>query len=90
MNTKGNKCQIMVDVCVPFDDFRIGVTNRNEIGLLIFEKNELVTAELNVGSMLKTPTLPMWVTISNGIAGVIFNPNQELVRSHRSETRYIL
>ena len=63
------------------------MTRRNEIGLLIFEKDELSTAELNVGSMLKTPTLPMWVTISNGIAGVIFNPNQELVRSHRSETR---
>ena len=57
---------------------------------MVFHGTDLKTAELNIGSMLKTPTCPMWVTVTNGRVGLVFNPNTDLVRSYRTETRFQL
>ena len=69
---------------------RVGVEGRNEIGMLLFEKDEYTTEKWNLGSRLKTPALPMWVTMVNGTYGVLFNPNKELMRSYHAENRFQL
>ena len=66
---------------------RTGCVNRNDIGFLLWEKDESRTARWQLGSRLKTPTLPMWVTKVNGSFGVLFNPNKELMRSYHAENR---
>lgn len=60
---------------------------RNEIGMLLWEKDEEETAAFNLGSRLKTPVLPIWVTRCNGSIGILFNPNRELMRSYHAENR---
>ena len=67
---------------------RLGVIGRNDIGFLLWDKTEERTAKWQLGSRLKTPTLPMWVTKVNDMYGVLFNPNRELMRSHHAENRY--
>ena len=69
---------------------RVGVEGRNEIGMLLFEKDDYSTEKWNLGSRLKTPALPMWVTMVNGTYGVLFNPNKELMRSYHAENRFQL
>ena len=69
---------------------RVGVVGRNDIGFLVWDQTELRTASLNIGSRLKTPTLPIWVTNCNDQVGVLFNPNKELMRSHHAENRFQL
>ncbi|HIE63092.1 MAG TPA: DUF4205 domain-containing protein [Candidatus Poseidoniales archaeon] len=66
---------------------RTGVIGRNDIGFLIWDKSEDRTAKWQLGSRLKTPTLPMWVTRVNDNYGVLFNPNKELMRSYHAENR---
>ena len=68
---------------------RVGVIGRNEIGFLLWEKDEMRTARCQLGSRLKTPTLPMWVTKVNGNYGILFNPNKELMRSYHAENRCV-
>ena len=67
---------------------RTGCVNRNDIGFLLWEKDESRTMRWQLGSRLKTPTLPMWVTKVNGSYGVLFNPNRELMRSYHAENRF--
>ena len=69
---------------------RWGMIGRNDVGFLIFEHSDLRTQALNIGSRLKTPSLPIWVTKCNDQVGVLFNPNRELMRSHHAENRYVL
>ena len=66
---------------------RTGCINRNDIGFLIWDRDESRTARWQLGSRLKTPTLPMWVTKVNDNYGVLFNPNKELMRSYAAENR---
>lgn len=66
---------------------KIGVVGRNDIGMLLWEKDQSLTDKWNLGSRLKTPALPMWVTMVNGHYGVLFNPNKELMRSYHAENR---
>ena len=66
---------------------RVGCVNRNDIGFLLWDKDEARTMKWQLGSRLKTPTLPMWVTKVNGNYGVLFNPNRELMRSYAAENR---
>jgi len=40
-----------------------------------------------MGSMLKTPALPIWLVKCNGKLGVLFNLNKELMKSHHAENR---
>jgi len=69
---------------------RSGAIGRNDIGFLIWEKDQLRTEKWGLGSRMKTPTLPMWVTKVNGQIGVLFNPNKELMRSYNAENRFQL
>jgi len=69
---------------------RWGMVGRNDVGFLVYEFTDLKTAALNIGSRLKTPSLPIWVTKCNDQVGVLFNPNRELMRSHHAENRFPL
>ncbi len=69
---------------------RLGVVGRNEIGFLLFEYDDERTEKMNLGSRLKTPVLPIWVTMCNAKVGVLFNPNRELMRSYHMENRFQL
>ena len=42
---------------------------------------------MNLGSRLKTPVLPIWVTCINENWGVLFNPNRDLMKSYSAENR---
>lgn len=42
------------------------------------------------GSRLKTPALPVWVTICCGHYGVMYNSNRELLRNYHAEKRFEL
>jgi hypothetical protein len=43
-----------------------------------------------VGSMLKVPKCPMWVTEINGNFGLLFSTNLDLVSDWRVEHRFVL
>ena len=42
---------------------------------------------MNVGSRLKTPVLPIWVTCVNHNWFFLFNPNRDLMKSYSAENR---
>ena len=66
---------------------QVGITTRNEIGMLVWLGEE-ATDELNIGSRVKTPVLPIWVTCIHDQWGVLFNPNRDLMKSYSSENRF--
>ena len=68
-------------------DGKFGISDRNEVGFLAWYENENVNKNLKVGSRLKTPSFPIWVTCVNDHWGVLFNPNVDLLRSHSAENR---
>ena len=47
-----------------------------------------MTEEAGLGSRLKTPVLPIWITCVNGSWGVLFNPNKDLMKSYAAENRF--
>ncbi|XP_033219974.1 inactive ubiquitin carboxyl-terminal hydrolase MINDY-4B isoform X2 [Belonocnema kinseyi] len=63
-----------------------GVLVRSEIGFLAHDGD----GEHNKqpGSRLKTPSLPIWVTLCLGHHGVLFNTNRELLRNYHAERRF--
>ncbi|XP_043480672.1 inactive ubiquitin carboxyl-terminal hydrolase MINDY-4B [Leptopilina heterotoma] len=63
-----------------------GVLVRSEIGFLIHEGDGQLNRQ--PGSRLKTPSLPIWVTLCLGHHGVIFNTNRELLRNYHAERRF--
>uniref|UniRef100_A0A0K2T8T9 Ubiquitin carboxyl-terminal hydrolase MINDY n=2 Tax=Lepeophtheirus salmonis TaxID=72036 RepID=A0A0K2T8T9_LEPSM len=69
---------------------KMGVMNRSELGFLLWEFNEDKTALFNVGSRLKTPIYPIWITCCNQQYGILFNPNKELMKSYQAERRFQL
>ena len=73
-----------------FGDGKVGIINRNEMGLLVWDTNPKKTGEMGLGSRLKTPILPIWVTCVNGNWGVLFNPNKDLMKSYAAENRFNL
>ena len=72
------------------DEGRVGVRGRVDIGLLIWERNKESTQCWNLGPSLKTPLLPIWMTLVNGNWGVLFNSSRELMKSHSAENRFEL
>ena len=48
------------------------------------------TASHGLGSRMKTPVLPIWVTCVNDSWGVLFNPNRDLMKSYSAENRFQL
>lgn len=82
-----NKSVISLFRSLFIQEERTGVINRNDIGFLIYDKDDLRTAQHNLGSRLKTPLLPIWITRCNEQVGLLFNPNRELMRSYHAENR---
>ena len=72
-----------------FGEGKVGILARNDIGFLCWEKNETKTEDLQLGSRLKTPVYPVWVTCINEHWGVLFNPNRELMKCYSAENRFI-
>lgn len=60
---------------------------RSEVGFLVHESDN--QASKQVGSRLKTPSLPIWVTLCLSHHGVLFNMNRELLRNYHAERRYL-
>ncbi|XP_048746819.1 inactive ubiquitin carboxyl-terminal hydrolase MINDY-4B-like isoform X3 [Ostrea edulis] len=67
-----------------------GIQERSEIGFLFWDKGENDDNRTDVGSMLKTPKKPIWLTSVNGQPGLLFSTNLDLVSDWRVETRFIL
>ncbi|XP_012345810.1 inactive ubiquitin carboxyl-terminal hydrolase MINDY-4B isoform X2 [Apis florea] len=63
-----------------------GVLARSEIGFLVHEGDGQSSKQ--PGSRLKTPNLPIWVTLCHGHHGVLFNTNRELLRNYHAERRF--
>ena len=53
----------------------------------MWDKTDEKTQEMNLGSRLKTPVLPIWVTCVNDDWGVLFNTNKDLMKSYSAENR---
>lgn len=65
-----------------------GVLIRSPIGLLIWMGNEEKTSAYNVGSRLKTPTVPIWLAIASEQSGVLFSDDKGLLRDYQAENRF--
>ena len=73
-----------------YGEGKVGITGRNDIGFLFWMNTEEETLDYNLGSRLKTPVLPIWVTCINDDWGVLFNPNKDLMKSYSAENRFHL
>uniref|UniRef100_A0A8C9S9W5 MINDY family member 4B n=1 Tax=Scleropages formosus TaxID=113540 RepID=A0A8C9S9W5_SCLFO len=63
-----------------------GVLTRSDIGYLHWSRERGGSGKLpEVGSMLKTPRLPIWVCCINGTCSVLFSPNRSLLSDWRME-----
>nr|XP_002122244.1 inactive ubiquitin carboxyl-terminal hydrolase MINDY-4B-like [Ciona intestinalis] len=67
-----------------------GLRCRSEMGFLFFNKNEPEKKRTQVGSMYKTPLLPIWVTQVNGSYGVLFCTARDLVTDWKTERYFCL
>uniref|UniRef100_T1IVG0 DM10 domain-containing protein n=1 Tax=Strigamia maritima TaxID=126957 RepID=T1IVG0_STRMM len=65
----------------------VGIENRSELGLLLGSTNQ---DSAQIGSRLKTPSLPIWITCVNSHYGILFNPNKDLIRDYHAEKRFDL
>lgn len=61
---------------------------RSPLGLLVWMGNEEKTAAMNLGSRLKTPTVPIWLVICGEQSGVVFAEDKGLLRDYQAENRY--
>ncbi|XP_056121996.1 inactive ubiquitin carboxyl-terminal hydrolase MINDY-4B isoform X3 [Rhinichthys klamathensis goyatoka] len=63
-----------------------GVLTRSHVGYLFWNREQVKHAQLPlVGSMLKTPRLPIWVCNINGTYSVLFSPNRSLLSDWKME-----
>ncbi|XP_052433075.1 inactive ubiquitin carboxyl-terminal hydrolase MINDY-4B-like [Carassius gibelio] len=63
-----------------------GVLTRSHVGYLLWNREQVHHAQLPlVGSMLKTPKLPIWVCNINGTYSVLFSPNRLLLSDWKME-----
>ncbi|KAL8618852.1 hypothetical protein ACOMHN_000859 [Nucella lapillus] len=67
-----------------------GVQERAHIGFLFWDKGEDPDCRTEVGSMLKTPKTPIWLTNVNHMWGLLFSTNLDLVSDWRIENRFSL
>ncbi|XP_076454323.1 inactive ubiquitin carboxyl-terminal hydrolase MINDY-4B-like isoform X2 [Babylonia areolata] len=67
-----------------------GVKERANIGFLYWDKGEDPDNRTEVGSMLKTPKTPIWLTKVNHMYGLLFSTNIDLVSDWRIENRFSL
>jgi len=71
-----------------FGDGKLGIITRNDIGFLAWDPSAVYVDNLCLGSRMKTPILPIWVTYIKGKWGVLFNPNKDLMKSYSAENRF--
>ncbi|XP_031626051.1 inactive ubiquitin carboxyl-terminal hydrolase MINDY-4B [Contarinia nasturtii] len=71
---------------------QFGILSRSPVGLLILENESHASSILSrqPGSRLKTPGLPIWISLICGHYGVMFNSNRELLRNYHAEKRFEL
>jgi hypothetical protein len=67
-----------------------GMEQRSEIGFLYFDKTEDDKHRTEIGSMLKTPNYPIWVTSVNGVNGVLFCTVRDLTCDWKVERYFYL
>ncbi|XP_067670087.1 inactive ubiquitin carboxyl-terminal hydrolase MINDY-4B-like [Haliotis asinina] len=67
-----------------------GNKQRSEVGFLFWDKGEREDERTEVGSMLKTPKYPVWLTKINGHFGLLFSTNVDLVSDWRAEHLFAL
>ncbi|XP_071838759.1 inactive ubiquitin carboxyl-terminal hydrolase MINDY-4B-like isoform X2 [Apostichopus japonicus] len=70
----------------------VGILERSDIGLLIIDREKPASRDptKHLGSMLKTPKFPIWVTSLNRHISVLFATNINLNRDWRSEQKFDL
>jgi ubiquitin carboxyl-terminal hydrolase MINDY-3/4 len=69
---------------------QVGITCRSPLGLLLWMGQEDKSAGFRIGSRLKTPVFPIWITIIGDCSGVLFSKNRDLMRDYHAENRYVL
>ncbi|KAL4220105.1 FAM188B2-like [Mactra antiquata] len=67
-----------------------GLKERSQVGLLFWDRNEEPDERTEIGSMLKTPKNPIWLTLINGHYGVLYSNNIDLVSDWRVEHHFTL
>ncbi|XP_052784905.1 inactive ubiquitin carboxyl-terminal hydrolase MINDY-4B-like isoform X3 [Mya arenaria] len=67
-----------------------GMRERSNVGLLFWDKKEDDDERTEIGSMLKTPKSPIWLTLLNGQWGLLFSNNLDLVSDWRVEHHFDL
>lgn len=72
---------------VQFTEGKFGVPERNEVGLLAWCADENINKTLRVGSRLKNPPHPIWVTCVNDSWGVLFSNNMDIMKFQSFEHR---
>ncbi|XP_022088010.1 inactive ubiquitin carboxyl-terminal hydrolase MINDY-4B-like isoform X2 [Acanthaster planci] len=69
----------------------IGMLRRAECGFLVVDRSKVKEEEkVEVGSMLKTPRVPVWLTFLNGRYSMLFCTNIRLTSDWRAEHRFLL
>ncbi|XP_036204393.1 inactive ubiquitin carboxyl-terminal hydrolase MINDY-4B [Myotis myotis] len=67
-----------------------GVPARSNVGYLQWGKHTSEDGLSQVGSMLKTPKLPIWLCNINGSYSVLFSTNRQLLADWKAERRFDL
>ncbi|XP_054566146.1 inactive ubiquitin carboxyl-terminal hydrolase MINDY-4B [Eptesicus fuscus] len=67
-----------------------GVPARSDIGYLQWGKHTSEDGLSQVGSMLKTPKVPIWLCNINGSCSVLFSTNRQLLADWKAERRFDL
>ncbi|XP_016072179.1 PREDICTED: protein FAM188B2 [Miniopterus natalensis] len=67
-----------------------GVLERSEVGYLQWGKRTSEDGPSQVGSMLKTPRLPIWLCDLRGSHGVLFSTNRQLLSDWKAERLFDL
>ncbi|XP_035239988.1 inactive ubiquitin carboxyl-terminal hydrolase MINDY-4B isoform X1 [Anguilla anguilla] len=63
-----------------------GVLSRSDVGYLYWSREQVEHSQLpKVGSMLKTPKLPIWVCSINGTYSILFSPKRSLLSDWKME-----
>ncbi|XP_038049893.1 inactive ubiquitin carboxyl-terminal hydrolase MINDY-4B-like isoform X2 [Patiria miniata] len=69
----------------------IGMSHRADCGFLVVDRSKIKEEEkIEVGSMLKTPRVPVWLTFLNGRYSMLFCTNIRLTSDWRAEHRFLL
>lgn len=67
-----------------------GIKNRSDVGLLYWNASEEDNKRTEVGSMLKTPRYPVWLSIMGKNIAVLFNTKIDLINNWRFELAFSL